>query len=105
VENASKYRRIKRQNSTRCGAQATGEGVKSPGIARSTSRKNRYQGVAAGDKVGPFYLRTLASNVHKSGGISTVERRFQARFAAVTCWIERANQVNEKARRGCCGGL
>jgi len=68
-------------------------------------RHDRYQGVAAGDKVGPFYLRTLAANVHKSGGISTVERRFQARFAAVTCWIERANEANEKARRGCCGGL
>jgi len=34
---------------------------------------------AAGDKACPFYLRTLASNVHKSGGVSMLERRSQAR--------------------------
>jgi hypothetical protein len=61
--------------------------------------------VAAGDKVCPYYLRTLASNVHKSGGISTVERHPGPVAAAVTCWIERTNEANEKARRGCSGGL
>jgi hypothetical protein len=25
--------------------------------------------------------------------------------AAVTCWIERASEANEKARRACSGGL
>jgi hypothetical protein len=69
------------------------------------SRKIAMKAFAAGDKVCPFYLRTLASNVHKSGGISTVERHPGPVAAAVTCWIERANEANEKARRGCSGGL
>jgi hypothetical protein len=38
------------------------------------SRTIAMKAFAAGDKVWP-YLRTLASNVHKSGGISTIERR------------------------------
>jgi hypothetical protein len=33
-------------------------------IARSTSRTIAMKAFAAGDKVCPFYLRTLASNVH-----------------------------------------
>jgi hypothetical protein len=64
------------------------------------SRTIAMKAFAAGDKVCPYYLRTLASNVHKSGGISTVERHPGPVAAAVTCWIERANEANEKARRG-----
>lgn len=75
------------------------------GIARSMSRTIAMKAFAAGDKAYPFYLRTLASNVHKSGGISTVERHPGPVAAAVTCWIERANEANEKARRGSSGGL
>jgi hypothetical protein len=60
---------------------------------------------AAGDKVCPLYLRTLASNVHKSGGISTVERHPGPVAAAVTCRIERTKKPTEKARRICSGGL
>ena len=56
--------------------------------------------VAAGDKVCPYYLRTLASNVHKSGGISTAERHRGPVAAAVTCWIERANEANGKSPPG-----
>jgi hypothetical protein len=67
--------------SKKCGAQARGAEARGQvaGIARSMSCSIALKAFAAGDKVCPFYLRTLASNVHKSGGISTVERRSQAR--------------------------
>jgi hypothetical protein len=69
------------------------------------SRTIAMKAFAAGDKVCPFYLRTLASNVHKSGGVSRVERHPGPVAEAVACWIERANEANEKARRICSGGL
>jgi hypothetical protein len=56
----------------RSGAEARGQVA---GIARSMSRTIAMKAFGAGDKICPFYLRTLASNVHKSGGISTAERR------------------------------
>jgi hypothetical protein len=64
------------------------------------SRTIAMKAFAAGDKVCPYYLRTLASNVHKSGGISTVERHPGPVAAAVTCWIERANEANGKSPPG-----
>jgi len=61
---------------------------------------------AAGDKVCPFYLRylgverdtSLAASQRSNAGPGPVA-------AAVTCWIERANAANDKARRFCSGGL
>jgi hypothetical protein len=47
------------------------------------SRTIAMKAFAAGDKVCPYYLRTLASNVHKSGGISTAERHRGPVAAAV----------------------
>jgi hypothetical protein len=96
VENASKYRRIKRQTQP--------EAALSAGIARSMSRQIAMKAFAAGDKLCPFtsepWRRTYTSLPYLNGRTlvpGPVRRR--------TCWIERANQVNEQARRGCCGGL
>jgi hypothetical protein len=69
------------------------------------SRTIAMKAFAAGDKVFPFisepWRRTytsLAVSQRSNAGPSPVA-------AAVTCWIERANEANEKARRGCSGGL
>jgi hypothetical protein len=64
------------------------------------SRTIAMKAFAEGDKVCPYYLRTLASNVHKSGGISTVERHPGPVAAAVTCWTERTNEANGKSPPG-----
>jgi hypothetical protein len=63
--------------SKKCGARATGAEARGlvAGIAGSMSCTIALKAFAAGDKVCPFYLKPLASNVHKSGGISTAERR------------------------------
>jgi hypothetical protein len=61
VENASKYRRIKRQTQPEVALRRQARGQVA-GIARSMSRKIAIKAFAAGDKVCPFYLRTLASN-------------------------------------------
>jgi hypothetical protein len=75
------------------------------GILRSMSRAIAMKAFTVGDKVCPFYLKTLASNVHKSGGINGRTPVPGPVAAAVTCWIERVNEANEKARRICSGGL
>jgi hypothetical protein len=104
VENASKYRRIKRQTQLEVTLRRQARGQVA-GIARSMSRKIAIKAFAAGRQGLPLLSQNPGVELHKSAGISTVERRFQARFAAaVMCWIERANEANEKARRGCCGG-
>jgi hypothetical protein len=69
------------------------------------SRTIAMKAFAAGDKACPFYLRTLASNVHKLA----VSQRSNAGpgpdAVAVRGWIERANEANGRARRICSGGL
>ena len=83
-------------------AERSGAGQGSPSLnggslSAGTPCSAIASSMATGDKVCPFYLRTLASNVHKSGGISTVERHPGPVAAAVTCWIERANEANGKS--------
>jgi hypothetical protein len=77
----------------RSGAEARGQVA---GIARSMSRTIAMKAFAAGDKVCPFYLRTLASNVHKSGGISTAAGPGPV-AAAVTCDRARTKQTKKPA--------
>jgi hypothetical protein len=104
MENASKYRRIKRQTQPEVALRRQARGQVA-GILRSMSRAIAMKAFTVGDKVCPFYLKTLASNVHKSGGINGRTPVPGPVAAAVTCWIERVNEANEKARRICSGGL
>jgi hypothetical protein len=58
---------------------------------------DRHEGVRRGRRGLTLYLRTLAANVHKSGGASTAERRSQARSPPQS--RAGSNEANEKARR------